>query len=313
MGVGVLFQIAAGASERKSVKGKKYIFLHKSTLEFSFSRGNLSKLQRWLFFCRFYKPEHIFHDKELSAIIGTLIEDPKKERGGNMQASIQPIFTWSQEHIFAGGARNIVLLVEWRGIVKVDQLRKRSHKIAARDIELRIWLEPHLNLTACHGCRAEAGEGRSLLLNLGNILCGQHKYLGLAFELSAMPTGKHDALWVQWLYKQPPSGRIRELPLQKLGLEYSHHTAVAKDKVCFHVEKHLELLKTQGVLDEVASLQEKSQFTKASEHLRRHADQLLLMAARSGDLTLLKQAEALYKQSEGEQRAKGKAIGTGLK
>jgi hypothetical protein len=34
--------------------------------------------------------------------------------------------------------------------------------------------------------------------------------------------------------------------------------------------------------------------------LRRQADQLLLLAARSGDLQLvLKQAEALYKQSEG--------------
>ncbi|MFF2019327.1 hypothetical protein [Paenibacillus sp. NPDC058177] len=227
-----------------------------------------------------------------------------------MQASIQPIFTWSQEHIFAGGTHNIVLLVEWRGIVKVDQLRKRSHKIAARDIELRIWLEPHLNLTACHGCRAEAGEGRSLLLNLGNILCGQHKYLALEFSTISMPAGKHDALWVQWLYKQPPGGRIRELPLQKLSLEYSRHTAVARDTVCFHVEKHLELLKIPIMLDEIALLKDKGQYIEAAERLRRHADNLLLLSARSGDLSLLREAEALYKQSDRELQAKEKAAGT---
>ncbi|OBZ08880.1 hypothetical protein A8L34_22250 [Bacillus sp. FJAT-27264] len=226
-----------------------------------------------------------------------------------MQASIQPIFTWSQEHIFAGGTHNIVLLVEWRGIVKVDQLRKRSHKIAARDIELRIWLEPHLDLTACHGCRAEAGEGRSLLLNLGNILCGQQKYLALEFSTSAMPAGKHDALWVQWLYKQPPGGRIRELPLQKLSLGYSRHTAVARDTVCFHVEKHLELLKIPTMLDETTLLKDKGQNIEAAEHLRRHADNLLLLAARSGDLSLLKEAEALYKRSDRELQPKGKVIG----
>ncbi|NUU63506.1 hypothetical protein [Paenibacillus agri] len=227
-----------------------------------------------------------------------------------MQASIQPIFTWSQEHIFAGGTRNIVLLVEWRGIVKEDQLRKRSHKIAARDIELRIWLEPHLNLTACHGCRAEAGEGRSLLLNLGNILCGQHKYLALEFSTSPMPAGKHDALWVQWLYKQPPGGRIRELPLQKLSLEYSRHTAVARDTVCFHVEKHLELLKIPNMLEEIALLKDKGQYIEAAEHLRRHADNLLLLAARSGDLSLLREAEALYKQSDRELQTQGENAGT---
>lgn len=30
----------------------------------------------WLFFCRYFRTEHTFPDMELSAIIGTLIEDP---------------------------------------------------------------------------------------------------------------------------------------------------------------------------------------------------------------------------------------------
>lgn len=231
-----------------------------------------------------------------------------------MQASIQPVFTWSQEHIFAGGAQKIVLLVEWRGIVNIDQFRKRSHKIAARDIELKVWLEPHLNLTACHGCRAEAGDGRSLLLRLGNILYGQHRYIGLEFSSDAMPTGRHDALWVQWLYKQPPGGRMRELPLQKLTLEHSRHTAVAKNKdaVCFHVEKHLELLKIPETLFAVEQLSESGETEQAAEQIRRLGDKLLIMSARSGDLSLLKEAEGLYRQSERLlQPPKGKAAGKG--
>jgi hypothetical protein len=244
----------------------------------------------------------------LSAIIGTLIEDPKKERGGNMQASIQPIFTWSQDRILAGGAKNIILLVEWKGVSQGEEFRKKSRKVVAREIELRVWLESHVTVTGCYGCTAEEGEGRSLLLKLGKIHSGQRRFIALEFTMSGMPAGIHEALWLQWQYRQPTVERIRELPLKKLGMEYSHHTDVLGAQCCFHVEKHVELLKMEGLLAEREVARAQNQQQVSTEKLRRQADKLLLLAARSGDMQLVKEAEALYKQLEVEMTLLGKVV-----
>ncbi|MEK5235079.1 hypothetical protein NST99_05190 [Paenibacillus sp. FSL L8-0470] len=213
-----------------------------------------------------------------------------------MQASIQPIFTWSQNRIFAGAARDVILLVEWEGMVQGVETQKKSRKVVAREIELRVWLEAHVSLKACYGCVVEAGEGRSLLLKLGKIHAGGRKYIALEFTMAAMPAGNHEALWLQWQYKQPPVERIRELPLHKLSLEYTHHTDVLGTASCFHVAKHLELLKTAMVMEEAVALRSKTSDPASYDRLRRQADDLLLLATQSGDMQLVKEAEAVYKQ-----------------
>ena len=217
-----------------------------------------------------------------------------------MQASIQLDFTWSKEHIFAGGAQNIVLLVEWYGAPSIELGRKRNHKIAAREVELRLWLEPHIVLTRLYGCRTLSGDDRSLLLPLGKIQSGQRKYIALEFSVVPGPAGKYDAVWLQWHYKQPYGERICELPMQKLSLEYSHHTGVIKEATSFRVEKHLELLKVEEVLEEAALLRSMGKQREAGEMLRRHADSLLLLAIRTGDRQLTREAENLYRKSEVE-------------
>ncbi|MEK3795804.1 hypothetical protein MKX42_29065 [Paenibacillus sp. FSL R7-0204] len=217
-----------------------------------------------------------------------------------MQASIQTLFTWSQERILAGGAKKIVLLVEWKGAVQGEDFRKKSRKMVARDIELRVWLESHVKVTGCYGCSAEEGEGRSLLLKLGKIHSGQRRYIALEFMMAGMPAGIHEALWLQWQYKQPTVERIRELPLKKLGIEYSHRTDLLGASSCFHVAKHLALLQTEALIAEAQEARMKNKPEVPSEILRRQADQLLLMSARSGDMQLLREAEALYKRLEVE-------------
>lgn len=226
-----------------------------------------------------------------------------------MHASIQPIFTWSQDRIFAGAGQNVSLLVEWKGVAQNEQLHKKSRKVVAREIELRIWLESHVTLKGCYGCTAEAGEGRSLLLQLGKIHAGGRKYAGLEFTMAAMPAGVHEALWMQWQYKQPPVERIRELPLKKLSLEYTHHTDVFRATGSHYVEKHIELLKTAKVMEEAAALRLIHEDSYANEKLRRQADRLLLLAVRSTDMQLVKEAEQLYKRLEEGLKQSEKAPG----
>lgn len=213
-----------------------------------------------------------------------------------MQASIQPVVTWSQNRIFAGAVQKLELLVEWTGTPNNQDVRKKSRKVAAREIELRIWLESHMTLSGCHGSIAETGEGGSLLFKLGKIHCGSRKFIGLEFITAAMPAGIHEALWMQWQYKQPPAERYRELPLNKLSLEYTHHTDDLHATCCFHVEKHMELLKTEEAMEAAAALRTREFDRSSYEKLRRQADRVLLLAARSGDLQLVKEAEMLYKQ-----------------
>lgn len=215
-----------------------------------------------------------------------------------MQASIQPIFTWSRNRVFAGASQNLILLVEWKGLTHREEQRRNSRKVAAREIELRIWLESHITFTGGYGCIAEAGEGRSLLLKLGKIYAGSRKFICLEFKTEGMPAGIHEALWLQWQYRQPPVERIRELPLHKLGIEYTRHTDVLGLENCFQVEKHMELLKTVRVLEEAALLRTRNADPALSEKMRRQADKLLLLATRSGDMQLVKEAEMLYKQLE---------------
>ncbi|ULO09927.1 hypothetical protein H1230_14845 [Paenibacillus sp. 19GGS1-52] len=217
-----------------------------------------------------------------------------------MQESIQPQFTWSHERICAGGVKDVALLVEWKGIKTAEQCRKNSHKVAASEIELRIWFEPHVKLCKCHGCSIETREGQSVSFKLGKILSGQRKYIGLEFTMAAMPAGKHEAIWLQWQYKQPFGERIRELSVIKLGLEHTHHTSVLRDSSSFIVEKHMELLKTEEALEDAAELRKNGQILPAYEKLRRHADKLLLLATRSGDYLLFKEAEKLYEQNKQE-------------
>lgn len=215
-----------------------------------------------------------------------------------MQVCIQPVVTWSKDHVFAGGTRNIVLLVEWRGAPKSDQGRTNKRKLVARDIELRVWLEPHIALSKLHGCSNQLGDDRSLVLSLGKIQSGQRRYIAMELTSEAVPAGKRDVVWLQWLYKFPLGERIQELPVQKLSLEYSHYTGALNDSCCFHVEKHLELLKNEYAIEKAALLRSMGKQRDAQDTLRRQADKLLLMAARSQDMLLLREAESMYKRSD---------------
>lgn len=225
-----------------------------------------------------------------------------------MIESIQPILTWSQDRIFAGGSRTIFLLVEWKGIPSEEHPRIKSYKVVAREIELRIWLEPHVTFKHCYGCDTEIGEDGVLLFKLGKIHAGHSNFIGLELSVSAPVTGKYEALWLQWQYKKPSVERIREFPLKMLELEYTHHTRNLGDSCCFHVEKHLELLRTAEVFKEATAMRIRGQHTQAYEQLSRHADKLLLLATRSGDISLLKEAETLYKRIELEFQQRSKVV-----
>lgn len=215
-----------------------------------------------------------------------------------MLASIHPIYTWSKDLIFAGKTERVVLLVEYRGEIEQETGRRRKPRTAARDIELSVWLEPHVSLTEAHGGRAIEAGGRMYRFELANLRAGQRKMLALELTHGSMPAGVHDAVWVQWKFKQPSGERLRELPIEKLSLESCHHTGVLVPSSPGYVDKHLELLKSDETRELALRLRLSGREEEAREELKRRADSLLLLAARTGDPKLLTEAESMYKQSE---------------
>ncbi|MNN92578.1 hypothetical protein D3C81_2108840 [compost metagenome] len=61
------------------------------------------------------------------------------------------------------------------------------------------------------------------------------------------------------------------------------------------------------MLEETAALRTKIHIQSAFDELRRQADKLLLMATRSGDMQLVKEAESVYKQLEADVQPRSKA------
>lgn len=217
-----------------------------------------------------------------------------------MQSGIQPAYTWSRESVFSGKPHTNILLVEWRGLVQPAVGRKKTYKLAARDVELRIWPEPHVTLTGLAGCKADVSGERALVLRLGSVRAGQRKCIALEFWMDSREPGEHQALWLQWRYSIRAGERARELPMQKLSLHYTRHTGSLSRPASFYVEKHMEILRTEEIMDKAGRLYAAGRKNGAKELLRRHGDKLLLLAVRSGDLELMREAEALYLRSERE-------------
>ncbi|MNB67742.1 hypothetical protein D3C81_109820 [compost metagenome] len=217
-----------------------------------------------------------------------------------MPSSIQPAYIWSRDCVFSGKPQKNVLLVEWKGAVQQGAGGKKSQRITARSVELRIWPEPHVALTGLQGCRSVTGGERGLVLSLGDIRAGQSKCLAFEFMLDSREPGHHETLWLQWRYSRRQGERCREMPVQKLTLEYTRHTGYLNAASSFYVEKHLELLRTEEVIDKASELYASGQKTAAKELLRRHGDKLLLLGIRTGDNELAREAQSLYMQSDRE-------------
>lgn len=211
-----------------------------------------------------------------------------------MSSGLQTQLLWNKSHIFAGKSHHVVLLAEWLPEEQQEFAKRGRKKIAARDMELRVWTEPHVTLTNTYGCRVEHSGANPLFMKLGRLCVSERKRIALEFKVDALPPGNHEMIWLQLQYKQPPGERIRELPLQKLSLEFSRHLGLLSSEPSFYVEKNVELIKMEEDRLRATVLCKLGKREKAVELLKRRADQLLLQAARSGDEDLLAEAEKLY-------------------
>ncbi|WP_310551968.1 hypothetical protein [Paenibacillus glufosinatiresistens] len=215
-----------------------------------------------------------------------------------MQASIQPVYTWSHDALFSGRAGRLTLLIEINSTHPAPNAEEK-HRTAAKGIELDVWLEPHVRLIDSIGGRCETDENAPLLrYEFGSLQAGKQKQLAVELELEGMPAGDREAVWLQWRYRHPAGSRMRELPVHRLKVQHSVHTGVLSEPGSFYVEKQTELLRVRRLLEEFLSPDCLLPYDKRIEQIRRQGDRLLLMAVRSGDNTLLQEAEWLYRQGQ---------------
>lgn len=215
-----------------------------------------------------------------------------------MQSGIQDNFTWNRNYIFASGTNKAILLVEWFGGTLRQSRRRTSPKLIARDIQLHLWLEPHVSLVRIYGAKAMRGLNHSYVLSLGHLHDGVKQFLAIELAFQPQETGMHGVISAQWRYKEKNKERIKELPVKEIYMNYTYHMGFLQQPEDFHVTKHVKLLETPGVLKEAIRLFEYGDIEHGEWILRRKGDELLISAARNADGRLLAEADMLYQLSE---------------
>lgn len=215
-----------------------------------------------------------------------------------MQSGIQDNFTWNRNHIFARGTNKAILLVEWYGGTFRQARRRTLPKLIARDVHLHLWLEPHVSLVNIYGAKAMKGHNQSLILPLGHLHDGVKQFLAIELAFQPQSPGLHGVISAQWRFKEKNKERIKELPVKEVYMDYTYHMGHLQQPEDFHVNKHVKLLETPGVLKEAIRLFEYGDIEHGEWVLRRKGDELLISAARNADGRLLEEADMLYQLSE---------------
>jgi hypothetical protein len=215
-----------------------------------------------------------------------------------MPSGIQDQFTWNRNHIFASGMNKAILLVEWYGGTLRPARRRTSPKLIARDVELHLWLEPHVTLLRIYGAKARRGLNHSLIVPLGHLQDGVKQFFAIELALEPQSPGLHGVISAQWRYKERNKERIKELPVKELYMNYTYHMGLLRQPEDFYVHKHVKLLETPGVVKEAIRLFEFGDIEHGEWVLRRKGDELLISAARNADGRLLAEADMLYQLSE---------------
>lgn len=212
-----------------------------------------------------------------------------------MYTDIKATYTWNHSYIYAAGADNIYLLIDW-DVSKENAMNMRSaSKLYARDVELNVYLEPGINVEEIYGCQGNTESPHSTLkLSLGHLYTNRKQCVVIKCSFKPHSGGKRPVVSAQWRYKGSTSERIREQPIEEIFINYTYNLGLIRKIGDFKVEKQVKLLKTPIVLKEAIEIFEQGDIEHAEFILRRRGDELLLFAVQSGDLRLMEEAEKLY-------------------
>ncbi|OAB45945.1 hypothetical protein [Paenibacillus glacialis] len=211
-------------------------------------------------------------------------------------ANIKATYTWNHSYIYATGADSVFLLIEWN-MSELNANRTPSvSKLYARDVELNIWLEPGIKVVRTYGCKGVLGPPQSsLILSLGHLYTDKKQSVVIECSFKPHFACKRPVISVQWRYKGSNNERMKEQAVEEIYMNYTYNLGLLRKTGNFKVEKQVKLLKTSTIMKEAIEIYELGDPEYAEFILRRKGDELLLCAVQSGDMSLIEEAEKLYR------------------
>ncbi|MBR2567208.1 MAG: hypothetical protein IKE29_21710 [Paenibacillus sp.] len=211
-----------------------------------------------------------------------------------MNSVFEVSYSWNKEAIPTGGTDPVYMMVEWRYGSPAKRLRKIAPKIMSRDLELLLKPEHGAQLKAIYGCRYKETD-IGWVLRLGDVYKGESKQVLLQFALGPHFSGKTAVCSAYWSTRKLKQSQRVLLRREQLYIQYTSHLGMLRQPEDPKVEKTIKLNETVPILKQALRAYERGRMEEGSNMLRRHADALLIEAARKQDLDYYTEAEMIEK------------------
>ncbi|MDP4099002.1 hypothetical protein OIN60_19950 [Paenibacillus sp. P96] len=211
-----------------------------------------------------------------------------------MNSTINVNYTWEKEAVLANGADQGHLLVEWScGTISRRKVAVKP-KLIGFDLQLRIIPESGVKVIHKNGPRINTRKTdyeQETVLYCGHMFNGQQKHAIFMFSFDKHVSGKQPVATMEWSWHKPLAEKRTVIRSERIYIQFTYHLGLLQLPADPRVEKFVKLDESSFILKKALRAYEKGKRDEGSWKLRRHADELLLMAARTDDLEYLQEAE----------------------
>ncbi|WP_440117097.1 hypothetical protein [Paenibacillus sp. QZ-Y1] len=211
-----------------------------------------------------------------------------------MNSVFEVSYSWNREAIPTGGTDPVYMMVEWCNGSPAKRLRKIAPKIVSRDLELLLKPEFGIQLKGIYGCRSKETD-IGWVLRLGDVYKGESKQILLEFAMGPRASGKSAVCSAYWSTRKLKQSQRILLRREQLYIQYTSHLGMLRQPEDPKVEKSIKLSETVPLIKQALRAYERGRTQEGSDLLRRHADALLIEAARKQDLDYYVEAEIVEK------------------
>lgn len=205
--------------------------------------------------------------------------------------------TWNRDVISISGEDSLFLLIEWRSGPPSKRQSKSMPKLLYRDVELLLKPEEGVSIKSVHGARAKESD-TGWILELGNALKGRTKTVLLELAVSPQSAGKNSMCSAYWSALKTKQDQRVLLRREQIYLQISTHLGLMNKTPDPRVQKFAKLSETTGIMKQALRAFERGRSAEGEEIIKRHTDELLILAVRSGDLEYYREAQILIRLGE---------------
>lgn len=211
-----------------------------------------------------------------------------------MSSLLDVFYTWNREAIPVSGESSLFLLIEWRSGAPAKRQLKTPPKLLYREVELLLKPEEGMHITAVHGARAKESDA-GWVIWLGNSYKGKTKSFLVEVSVDAQSSGRKPVFSAYWSALKTKQEQRVLLRREQITQHVSTHFSDIYKEPNPRVEKYMKLSLSTIVMKQSLRAFERGRSEEGKEVLKRHTDELLILAARTGDMDYFREAGILIR------------------